>query len=197
MASSVITSWQIEGRKVEAVTDFFLSLKIIADGDWSHEIKRCMANLDRELKSKYITLSTKVRIVKLFGFSRSHEWMWELDHKEAEWWRIDTLELWSWRKLLRVPWTSRRSNQSILKEISLEYWRTDAEAPILWPPDVKSWLIGKDPDAGSYWEQEEKRQRMIWLDGITDSMDMSLRKLWEIVKTGKTGVPEVIELDTT
>ena len=79
--------------------------------------------------------------------------------KRAEWQRIDAFELWCWRRLLRVPWTARRSNQSILKEISLEYFgRTDAEAEtlILWPPDVKNWLTGKDPDPGKDWRQEEK-----------------------------------------
>ena len=94
-----------------------------------------------------------------YGFSSSHVWMWELDYK-AECQGIDALELWCSRRLLRVPWTTRRSNQSILKEISPEYFigRTDAEAeaPILWPPDVKNWLNGKDPDVGKDWRQEEK-----------------------------------------
>ena len=80
--------------------------------------------------------------------------------KMAEHWRIDAFELWCWRRLLRVPWTARRSNQSILKEINISWIfirRNDAEAPILWPPDAKSWLIGKDPDAGKDWKQEKER----------------------------------------
>jgi len=83
-----------------------------------------------------------------YGFSSSHVWMWELDHKKSWEQRIDAFELWCWRRLLRVPWTARRSNQSILKEIGPEYSlerHAEAEAPILWPPDVKNWLIGKDP----------------------------------------------------
>ena len=82
--------------------------------------------------------------------------------KKAEHWRTDASELWCWRRLLRVPWTARRSNQSNLKEFNPEYWifigrtEAEAEAPILWPPDSKNWLIGKDPDAGKDWRQEEK-----------------------------------------
>ena len=95
-----------------------------------------------------------------YGFSSSHVWMWELDYKKAECQSIDAFELWCWRRLLRVPWTARRSNQSILKEIKSWVFigRTDAEAetPILWPPGAKSWLIWKDPDAGKNWGQEEK-----------------------------------------
>ena len=106
--------------------------------------------------------------------------------KKSECQRIDAFELWCWRRFLRVPWTARRSNQSNLKEISPEYslegLMLKLKTPILWPPDAKSWLIGKDPDVGKDWGQEEKgRQRMRRLDGITDSMDMSLSKFRELV----------------
>ena len=106
--------------------------------------------------------------------------------KKAERWRIDAFEQWCWRKLLRVPWTARRSNQSIIKEINPEYSLEGlmmTEAPILWPPDAKSWLIRKVPDAGKDWRQEEKgvtEDEIV--DGITDSMDMSLSKFQEMVK---------------
>ena len=165
MASGPITSWEIDG---EAVADFtFLGSKITADGDCSHEIKRClllgkkvMTNLDSILKSRDMTLSTKVRLVKAMVFSSSHVWMWELDYKES-WvpknWCFWTVVL---EKTLESPLDCKeiqpvhpRRNQS---------WifirRTDAEAeiPILWPPDVKNWLTGKDPDAGKDWGQEEK-----------------------------------------
>ena len=110
---------------METVSDFiFLGSKITADGDWSHEIKRClllgrkvMTNLHSILKSRDITLSTKVGLVKAMVFSSNHVWMWELDYK-VERWRIYAFELWCWRRCLRVPRTSRRSNQFILKEIS-------------------------------------------------------------------------------
>ena len=168
MASGPITSWQIDGETMEMVTDFlFLGSKITADGDCSHEIKRCLllgrkaiTNLHRLLKSRDITLLTNVLIIKAMVFPvvmyGCESWI----KKEAEHWRIDAFELWYWKLLLRVPLDSKeikpvhpKGNQS---------WkftgRTDAEAetPVLWPPDVKNWLIGKDPDAGKDWGREEK-----------------------------------------
>ena len=125
MAPSPIASRQIDGETMETVTDFiFGGSKITADGDCSHEIKRrlllerkAMTNLDSILKSR----DTKVRLVKSYGFSRSHVWIWELDYKES--WVPKNWCFWTgvWRKILRVPWTARRFNQSILKEISPEY----------------------------------------------------------------------------
>ena len=152
MASGPTISWQIDGETVEAVSDFiFLGSEITADGDCSHEINRClllgrkfMTNLDSILKSRDITLSTKVRLVKamvfpvvMYGFES-----WTI--KKAECLRTDAFELWCWRRLLKVPWTARRSNQSILKEICPEYSleglkaEAEAETPVLWPPHAKS-----------------------------------------------------------
>ena len=192
MASSPITSWQIDG---ETVSDFILGgSKITADGDCSHEIKRhwllgrkVMTNLDSILKSRDITLPTKVHLVKAMVFPVVVYGCESWTVKKAECRRIDAFELWCWRKLLRVPWTARRSNQYILKEISPEISLEGMMLklmlhPVLWPPHVKSWLIGKDLDTGRDWGQEEKgRTEDEMADGITDSMDMSLSELWELV----------------
>ena len=126
MASGLITSWQIDGETMETVTDFiFLGSKMTADGDCSHDIKRClllgrkaMTNLYSMLKSRDITLPTKVYIVKAMVFPVVMNGCKSRTVKKAECWKIDAFELWCWRRLLRVPWTARRSNQSILKEIS-------------------------------------------------------------------------------
>ena len=129
MVSGPITSWQIDGETMEPVTDFiFLGSKITVDGDCCHEIKRClflgrkaMTNLDSILKSRDITLPTKVCIVKAMGFPVVMYGCESWTVKKAERRGIDAFELWCWRRLLRVPWTARRSNHSILKEISPEY----------------------------------------------------------------------------
>jgi len=126
MTSGPITSWQIDEETVETVADFiFLGSKITADGDYSHDIKRClllgrkvMTDLDSIFKSRHITLSTKVHLVKAMVFPVVMYGCESWTVKKAEHQRIDAFELWCWRRLLRVPWTVRRSNQSILKEIS-------------------------------------------------------------------------------
>ena len=141
---------------METVADFiFLGSKITVDCDCSHEIKRhlllgrkTMKNLDSVLQSRDIALLTKVCIVKAMGFPVVRYGCESWTIKKAEPQRTDAFELWCWRRLLRVTWTARRSNQSILKEIFIGRTDTEAEASVLWPPDVKSRLIGKDPDAG-------------------------------------------------
>ena len=150
VASGRITSWQIDGETVETVSDFiFLGSKRTADGECGQEIKRClllgrkvMTSLDSILKNKDISLSIKVHLVKAMVFSVV---MYECESwtiKKAEHQRIDAFELWCWRRLLRVPWTARRSNQSIPKgdQSWMFIGRTDVEAetPVLWPPDEKS-----------------------------------------------------------
>ena len=153
MASGPITSWEIDGETVETVADFiFLGSKITANGDCSHEIKRrillgrkAMINLDSILKSRDITLPTKVHLVKAMVLPVVMYGCESWTVKKTECRRIDAFELWYWRRLLRVPWTARKYNQSTVKEISPEIviGRTDAEAdtPILWPPDAKNLLI--------------------------------------------------------
>ena len=147
MVSSPTISWQIDGETMETVTDFiFLGSKIIVDGDCSHETKRhlllrrnAMTNLDTILKSRDITLSTKVRPVKAMVFAVVMYGCESWTIKKAKRQRIHAFEWWYWKRFLRVPWTARRSNQSIQKHISPE-GRTDAEAEtlIFWPPDVKN-----------------------------------------------------------
>ena len=158
--------WEL-WETTETVTKFiFLDSKLTVDGDCSHKIKRRflfgrkpMTNLDSILKSWDITLPTKVHLVKAMVFPVVMYGLESWTIKKAEHERIDALELWCWRRLLRVPWTAR-SNQSVLKEISAEYslegLDTETEAPILWPSDTKNRLIWKDPNAGKDWRWEEK-----------------------------------------
>ena len=157
--------------------------KITADGDCSHEIKRClllgrkvMTKLDSILKSRDITLPTKVHLVKAMVFPVVMYGCESWTVKKADCQRIDAFELWCWRRLLRVPWSARRSTQSVLKEISpgcsLEGLMLKLKLQYFWPPHAKSWLIGKDPDPGKDWRQEKKgrtEDEMAgwhhWLDG--------------------------------
>ena len=155
------------GKQWKQWLTIFLGSKITADGDCSHGIKRClllgrkvMTNLDSIFKSRDITLPTKVCLIKAMVFPVVMYGCESWTVKKVEHWSIDAFELWCWRRLLRVPWTARRSNQSILKEISPEYsfngLMLKLKLLILWPPHEKSWLIGKDPDAGKDWGQKKK-----------------------------------------
>ena len=168
MASGLITSWQIDGETMETRQTIFLGSRINVDGDCSREIKRClllgrkaMTNLVSILKSRDIILLTKVCIVKAMVFPVVMYWYESRTIKKAKRGRIDAFELWCWRRLLRIPWTGRRSNQSILKEVNPEWKITgridaEAEAPRLLPPDGMGQLIGKDHDAGKDLRQKEK-----------------------------------------
>ena len=194
MASGPITSWQRDGKTMKTVKSFvFGGLKITADGNSRREIKRhlllrrkVMTNLDSILKNRDIILPTKVHLVKALAFPGVMYGCERWTIKKAECWRIDAFELWCWRRLLRVSWTARRSNQSILKKISpgcsleglmlkltLQYFghlmkRTDSLE--------KTLMLGKIED-----RRRSGQQRMRWLHGITDSMNMGLCGLRELV----------------
>ena len=200
MASGPITSWQIEGETMETVRDFILGgSKITADGDCSHEIKRClllgrkaMTNLDSILKSRDITLPTKFCLVKTMVFSVVMYGCESWTIMKVEDRRTDAFELWCWRGLLRVPWTARRSNQSVLKEISPEHsleglmlkLKLQYFGHLMWR------LLGKDPDAGKDWRRVKK--------GMTEDGWMALPTIWRWVWTrfgswwwtGKCGMPQ-------
>ena len=178
--------------------------KITAGGDCSHEIKRCLllgrkaiTNLDSILKSRDITLLTKVRLVKAVVFPVVTYGCESWTIKNTEHWRSDAFELWCWRRLLRVPWTARRSNQSILKEISPDYSLEGLNLKVQYLGHLMNWPIGKDPHVGKDWKQEEKgmtEDEMVgwhhWLNGLEFEQTLGVLKDREAWRTAVHGVTE-------
>ena len=195
MASDPITSWQINGETMETVRDFILGgSKITADGNCSHEMKRCllfgrktMTNLDSIFKSRDITLPTKVHLVRAKVFPVVMYGCESWTRKKAEHWRIDAFELWCWRRLLRVPWAARRSNQSILKETSPEYslegvmLKLKLQHLATWCEELthlkRPWFWERLKVGG----EGDNRGWDDWMASLTDSMNMSLSKLQQLV----------------
>ena len=195
MASGPITLWQIDGETMETVADFlFLCSKITADGDCSHEIKRrlllgrkAMTNLESILKSKRHYFANKGPSSQSYGFSSSHVWMWELDYKEI--WAPKNWCFWIvvLEKTLESPLDCKKIQPVHPKGdqswIFIGITDAEAETPILWPPDAKNWLIGKAPDAGKDWRQEEKGMTEDEMVGWHNRFNgpVCLSKLWELV----------------